>query len=125
MRTLADRAYGHPSVKGASNGQTAATPPTDQAAAVDPHDPVDRGSEGFLEDGLVWLMVLLALATGIVGFRFNWYKGGVDVGAKVKVGDELATLVAVTLYSIVGILLFKIGASKTNVPGLQKVAAAI
>lgn len=89
----------------------------------DPHDKDDMGPSDWFDDPVVWLVGIAALASGVVGIRFNWFKGRASVD--VNMGDELASIVGQTLFTIVGILLFKVLASKIEVPGLQKVAAAI
>lgn len=90
---------------------------------TDPHDASDLGSSDWLDDPVIWLVAIAALATGVVGIKFNWFKAGASVS--VKMSDELAAIVGQTLFTIVGIIVFKVAASKIEIPGVQKVAAAI
>ena len=120
-----DSVYGGPRVVQSAPTPASAVNPQVGEDTSDPHDPIDKGPGGIFDDPLVWLIVIAALATGALGLRFRWWSSGVDVGARVKVGDEVTTLIGTTLYAITGIILFKIAASKVEVPGLQKLAAAI
>lgn len=122
----AQEIYGGP-VLYRTDPAVSAAPPTggEPSRMIDPHDPADRGPSDWFEDPVIWVVLIAGLATGVLGVRFKWWKGGAEAGVRVNIGDELATLFAVTLYSITGILLFKVGASKVRIPGLQKVAAAI
>jgi hypothetical protein len=124
--TGADVYGGRPTVV-APQGPTHAAPPTQRAMdASDPHDKNDPGPVGdWFEDPVIWLVLIAGLATGALGVRFRWWGTGAEVGARVNIGDELTTLLGTTLYSITGIVIFKIIATKVEVPGLQKLAAAI
>jgi hypothetical protein len=102
-----------------------ASPTGGEANLTDPHDKTDKGPSDWFEDPVVWLVLLAGLATGILGFRFKWWGSGAEASARVNLGDEAGALIGTTLYAITGIVLFKIGASKIEVPGLQKLAAAI
>jgi hypothetical protein len=102
------------------------SPTGSNADAGDPHDKSDRGPADWFDDPTVWVVGIAALATGVLGFRFHWGPGAsVDAGARVDLGDEVTTLLATTLYSITGIILFKTAVSKVEIPALQKLAAAI
>lgn len=98
-------AGGHPTAKG--------------DAADDPHDKRDPGPADLFDDPVIWIVLIAALATGVLGVNFH-------VGSnRVNIKDQAANVVGTSLYAIVGILLFKTAASKVEIPGLQKVAAAI
>lgn len=97
--------------------------PTEGSDQRDPHDKNDPGPANLLEDPTFWVVAVAAVATGLIGFRFNWSRSGAQ--ASVDLGDELAFWAAVPLASIAGILIFKTVASKVEIRGLQAVAAAI
>lgn len=116
--------YGAPSVVSQPAAATAG-PPTDHREASDPHDKSDRGPGHWLDDPVVWLVIIFGIATGALGIRFKWWSGGAEAGVRVNVADELVTLAGTTLYAITGIVIFKLIASKTNIRGLQSLAAAV
>lgn len=123
---LADSTYGPGRVSAVSGAApTAPTPeagghPTAKGDATDdPHDRSDHGPVGIFDDPTLWIVLIAAAATGVIGMRFN------VGGNKVDLGDQAAMVAGTTMYSIVGILLFKIAASKIEIPALQQVAAAI
>lgn len=122
----ADDIYGGPRIVGLPAAAPASTAPrSDAPDSDDAHDKSDKGPGSWWDDPVLWLVLVAAIATGALGIRFKWWGSGAEVGARVNLGDELATLFGVTLYSITGIVLFKVAASKVEVPGLQKLAAAI
>ena len=128
----ADGAYGSPRVaaqapvQGGDRGQGGA-PPTGAAPGDigDPHDKADRGPFDWFDDPVFWLIVVAAFGTGILGVRFYWSGGRVGADASVDIGDEWAALAGHLLFTMAGIVAFKTIASKAEIPGLQKFAAAI
>lgn len=106
---------------GASQPNTG--PITGDRDVGDPHSGGDDGGFDIFNDPVFWLVVVAGIATGLIGFRFNWSRKG--AGVQIDFGDELAFWLAVPLASIAGILVFKVVASKIEVPGLQQMAAAI
>jgi hypothetical protein len=98
-------AGGHPTAKG--------------DVGDDPHDKSDLGPSGFFDDPTVWLVLFAAAATGIIGARFH------VGGNKVNLGDQAAAVAGTTLYAVVGIVSLKVVASKVEIPGFQKLVAAI
>ena len=126
MSMTAEAVYGGPRVVEPAKASPAAAPPTGSEARLeDPHDKSDRGPSSWFEDPVVIVVLLFGLATGILGFRFRWWGGGVEAGARVNLGDEVGALVGTTLYAITGIILFKVAASKVPIPAVQRVAAAV
>lgn len=117
-----DGLYGGPIAIVQPAGPTAAAgghPTARGDAADDPHDKSDPGPMDLFDDPVIWLVMIAALATGVIGINFH-------VGSnRVNVKDQAANIIGTTLYAIVGILVFKTAASKVEIPGLQKVAAAI
>jgi hypothetical protein len=102
----------------------AAHPTAGSAERVsDPHDRSDPGPSNFLDDPVFWTVAIACLATGVVGVKFDWFKGGGSVS--VRMSDELAHILGNLLFTIAGIVVFKVAVSKLEIPGLQKVAAAI
>lgn len=94
----------------------AAAPAAAQDAQVDPDD--------WFEDPVVWLVLIAAIGTGIIGFRFHWGPG-VSASAKVDLGDETASVLGHAFATMAVIVIFKIFAIKSDIPGLLKVANAI
>jgi hypothetical protein len=118
-----DGIYGSPIAQvtpiGAAPGAAGGHPTARGDAADDPHDKSDKGPGDLFDDPVIWIVLLAALATGVLGVRFH-------VGSnRVNIKDQAANVVGTTLYAIVGILCFKTAASWIEIPGIQKVAAAI
>lgn len=85
-------------------------------AQVDPND--------WYEDPVIWLVLIAALGTGIIGFRFHWGPG-VSANAKVDLGDETASVLGHAFATMAVIVLFKLLALRSDIPGLIKLADRI